>query len=63
MPIYGGMGVDGAGLWGAYVRSTAALVTTSVGERLGNFFWTGKISIVWDNPSDDVLGMYDVRHI
>ena len=49
--------MDGAGLRRASVRSAAALVTASDGERLGYFFWTGKSSVVTDTCSDDVLGM------
>ena len=58
-----GMGMDGAGFRRAYVRSAAALVTASAGKRLGNFFWTGKSSVVLDTFSNSVLGMYVVRHM
>ena len=45
------------------MNSDAACVTASAGERLGNFFCTGKISIVLETCSDAVLSMYYVRHI
>ena len=57
------IGLDGAGFWRASVRSAAALVTTSDTKRLGNFFWTGKISVVSDTHSDAVLSTDDVSHI
>ena len=52
-----GMGMDGVGFWRTSIRSAAALVTESAGERLGNFFWTGKSSVVLDTCSNAVLGM------
>ena len=44
------------------MRSTAACVTASDGERLGDFFFTGKSFVVSETHFDDVLGMYNVRH-
>ena len=52
-----GMGLDGVDLCSASVRSEAALVTESSGNRLGKFFWTGNSSVVLDTSSDAVLGM------
>ena len=49
------MGMDGVGFCRATGRSANTLVTTSVGERLGEFFWTGKSSVVSDTCSDAVL--------
>ena len=40
------MGMDRAGLWRASVRSAAACVTASAGDRLGNLLCTGNSSIV-----------------
>ena len=51
------MGLDGVGFCRASVRSEAALVTASAGERLGKFFWTVNISVVSDTRSDAVWGM------
>ena len=53
-PRYG-MGMDGVGFCRASGRSAATLVTVSVGERLGEFFWNGKNSVVSDTRSDAVL--------
>ena len=50
-----GMGMDGVGFCRASGRSAATLVTVSVGERLGEFFWNGKNSVVSDTRSDAVL--------
>ena len=58
-----GMGLDGVGFCSESVRSAAALVTASAGDRLGKFFWNGNSSFVPDTRSDAVLGMYDVRHL
>ena len=44
-PIFG-MGLDGAGFCRASVESDAACVTASTGDRIGNFFCTGKSSAV-----------------
>ena len=57
------MGMDGAGSWRAFVRSSAACVTTSAGERISNFFCTVKSYVVSETRSDAVFSMYDVRHI
>ena len=56
-------GMDGAGFWSASVRSAAACVIASTGERLGNFFCTRKISVVSEMCYDSVLDMYDIRHL
>ena len=61
-PSYG-MGMDGAGFWRDSVRSADTLVTASDGERLGNFFWNGKSSVVLENRYNTVLGIYDVIHL
>ena len=52
-----GMGLDGVGFCKASVRSAAAIVTVSAVKRLGDFFWTGKSSVLLDTRSDDLLGM------
>ena len=52
-----GMGMYGVGFCRASVRSEAALVTASAGDRLGKFFWTGNSSVVLDTHSNAVLGM------
>ena len=52
-----GMGLDGVGFCSVSVRSAAMLVAAFSGERLGKFFCTGNISVVWDTCSDDFLGM------
>ena len=52
-----GMGLDGVGFCRSSIRSAVALVTTSAGDRLGNFFWTRNSSVVMDTSSDDVLVM------
>ena len=57
-----GMGMDGDGFWSASMRSSAACVTTSARQRLGNFFCAGKSSVVYETQSDAVLGIYNVRH-
>ena len=51
------MGMYGVGFCRASVRSEAALVTASAGDRLGKFFWTGNSSVVLDTHSNAVLGM------
>ena len=51
------MGLDGVGFCRASVRSAAALVTASAGDRLGKFFWTGNSLVALDNRSNAVLGM------
>ena len=51
------MGLDGIRLCRASVRSEAALVTASAGDRLGKFFWIGNSSVLLDTHSDAVLGM------
>ena len=56
-------GMGGVGFCSASVRSAAALVTASYGNRLGKFFRIGNISVVSDTRSDAVLGMYDVSHL
>ena len=40
------MGLDGYGFWRDSVISTDACVTTSSGERIGNFFCIGKSSVM-----------------
>ena len=55
--------MDGAGFWRDSVRSADTLVTASDGERLGNFFWNGKSSVVLENRYNTVLGIYDVIHL
>ena len=57
------IGHYGYGFWRASVRSAAVLVTACAGERIGNFFWTGKSSFMPDTCYDAILGMYDVRHL
>ena len=52
-----GMGLDGVGFCITPVRSAAALVTTSSGDRLGKFLWNGNSSVVLDTYSDAVLDM------
>ena len=56
------MWLDGAGLWSTSVRSDAACVTSSAGDRIGNFFYNGNISVVSELHFDAVLVMYDVIH-
>ena len=51
------MGMDGVGFCSASVRSAAALVTASAGDRLGRFFWDENSSVVSDTLSDAVLSM------
>ena len=58
-----GMGLDGDGFLSVSVRSYAACVTASAGKRLGNFFWTGKSSVMLENRSGDILGMYGKAYI
>ena len=53
----------GVGFFRASVSPDDVIVTASVGERIRNFFWTGKSSVVSDKRSDAVLGMHDVRHL
>ena len=57
------MGKDGVGLCRASVRSAAALVTASSGNRPSEFFWTGNSLVVSDTRSGAVLVMWDVRHL
>ena len=49
--------MDGVGCCSAYVRSLAALVTASAGDRLGNLLWDGNISVVSDTHYDAVFIM------
>ena len=51
------MGLDDVWCCSDYVRSVAALVTASSGDRLGKLFWAGNSSVVLDTRSDAVLGM------
>ena len=57
------MGLGEAGFLEASVSSADAIVTVFSGKRLGNFFWTGKISIMLDTCYYAVLGIYDLRHL
>ena len=52
-----GMRLDGVGFWRTSVGSDVVCVTKSSRERLGNFFCTGKSSIMSETRSDAVLGM------
>ena len=52
-----GMEIDGVGFCRASVRSAAALVTASAGDKLGKFFWTGNSSFVLNTRYYAVLGM------
>ena len=52
-----GMGLDGVGCCSAYVRSAAALVTASAGNRLRKLFLDGNRLVLSDTRSDAVLGM------
>ena len=49
------MGLDVVGLCRAPVRSAAALVTVSAGNRLGKFFCTRNSSVVSDTRYDALL--------
>ena len=51
------MGLDGVRCCSASVRSAAALVTVSTGDRLGKLFWDENRSVVSDTHSNDILGM------
>ena len=50
------------GFWSASMSYTTVCVTTSAGDRIGIFLCTDKSSIDSEARSDDVLGMYNVRH-
>ena len=49
--------MDGSGFLRDSVGSAAVDVTSYAGERLGDFFYTGKILVVSETHSDDVLGV------
>ena len=51
------MDLYGAGFWSASAISTDACVTKYAWDRLGNLFYTGKSSVMFDTRSDYVLGM------
>ena len=57
------MGLDGARFCRDSVRSSATFVTTSAGERIGNYFCNGSISVLSETRSYDVLSIYNLRHI
>ena len=56
------MGLDEVGFWNTSVRSAVSCVNASDGERLSNFFCTGKISLMLKTRYDTVLIMYNLRH-
>ena len=55
--------MDGAGFWRASIRSDIACVPTSDGESIGNYFCTGKRSVISETRCYALLGMYDIRNL